>query len=47
MGIRERTKILNGNIIITGVHGKNTSVTVEIPVHAKKKKESYLLNNTP
>ena len=47
MGIRERAKILNGNSIIKGVHGKGTSVTVEIPVHEKKKKESYLLNNTP
>jgi signal transduction histidine kinase len=47
MGIGERAKILNGNSIIKGVHGKGTSVTVEIPVHEKKKKESYLLNNTP
>lgn len=43
IGIRERAKILNGNSIIKGVHGKGTSVTVEIPVHEKKKKRELFV----
>jgi PAS domain S-box-containing protein len=33
IGMRERVKIFGGNIIITGVHGKGTLVTVRIPLN--------------